>query len=60
MVLYVDGEKCTGCELCTDSLPGVFRINSDGVCEVENVSGASVSEISEVVESCPAECILNK
>lgn len=60
MVLYVDSDRCTSCELCTDSLPGVFRINSEGVSEVHDSSGASAGEIREIIESCPAECILYK
>jgi ferredoxin len=60
MVLYVDGDRCIGCELCTDSLPDVFRMNSHGVSEVHNSSGASASEIWEAIESCPAECIVNQ
>ncbi len=58
--LFVDGDRCTGCELCADSLPDVFRMNTDGVSEVYNNSSASADELREVIESCPAECILYK
>ncbi len=59
-VLFVDGDRCTGCELCSDSLPDVFRITPDGVSEVYNNNVTSASELREVIESCPAECILYK
>ncbi len=60
MVVYVEGKRCTGYELCIDSLPGVFRMNSDGASEVRNSSGASAGVVRGVTESCPAECILHK
>ncbi|MCP4136179.1 MAG: ferredoxin [bacterium] len=55
--LYIDPGECTGCEYCIDALPGVFRINSEGISEVHNSTGAGEDEIQEVIEGCPAECI---
>jgi ferredoxin len=54
--VFVDADACTGCELCSDTLPTVF-IMTDGVSVADNSSGASESAIQEVIDSCPAECI---
>lgn len=54
---YVDQEECTGCGLCEDTCPGVFRLNEDGVAEVYNPEGASEEEIQEAIDNCPVECI---
>ena len=55
--VYVDESECTGCELCVDTLPEVFEMNSDGVSHVHDSRGASESKIQEDIDSCPAECI---
>ena len=49
--VYVDESECTGCELCVDTLPEVFEMNSDGVSHVHNSRGASESKIQEVIDS---------
>ncbi|HOO71125.1 MAG TPA: ferredoxin [Spirochaetota bacterium] len=55
--LYVDAAECTGCELCADRLPKVFRINNDGISYVHDSKGADESAIQDVIDNCPAECI---
>lgn len=55
--VYVEKEECTGCELCTDALPEVFKMNSEGLSEVHDSAGAEESVIQDVIDSCPAECI---
>ncbi|MFC1670977.1 ferredoxin [Spirochaetota bacterium] len=55
--VYVDVDECTGCELCVDTLPGVFEMTEDDISVVHNSSGASESAIQDVIENCPAECI---
>jgi ferredoxin len=54
--VFVDAEACTGCELCTDTMPEVF-VMSDGISTVKNSEGASETAIQDVIDSCPAECI---
>lgn len=55
--VYVDPDECTGCELCADMLPAVFRMNGQGVSTVHSNDGASGAAIQEVIDSCPALCI---
>lgn len=57
---YVEQEECTGCGLCEDTCPEVFRLNYDGVSEVHDPEGVSEEEIQEVIDTCPVECILWK
>jgi ferredoxin len=56
-VVYVNGDECTGCELCVDTLPEVFEMDGDGLSVVHKADGASEDKIQEVIDSCPAECI---
>lgn len=55
--VYVDSSECTGCELCVDMLPAVFRMTGEGVSVAYNPSGAGEGEIQDVIDSCPALCI---
>lgn len=55
--VYVDASECTGCELCVDTLPSVFEMNSDGISVVHDSKGATEKEIQEVIDNCPAQCI---
>ena len=55
--VYVDGDECTGCELCVDALPGVFEMTTEGVSRVKDSGGAPEDKIQDVIDSCPAECI---
>ncbi|PKL38167.1 MAG: ferredoxin [Spirochaetae bacterium HGW-Spirochaetae-1] len=55
--VFVDEKECTGCELCIDMLPVVFKMNSNGVSVAQDSSMASESEIQDVIDNCPAECI---
>jgi ferredoxin len=54
---YVDQGICTGCELCGQICPEVFRMNDDGVSEVYNPQGTSEDKIQEAIDSCPVQCI---
>jgi ferredoxin len=54
---YVDQDECTGCGLCEETCPEVFRLNNDGMSEVYDPEGASEEEIQEVMDNCPVECI---
>jgi ferredoxin len=55
--VFVDENECTGCELCVDRLPEVFEMTDEMISHVHDSSGARESEIQEVIDSCPAECI---
>lgn len=54
---YVDKDECTGCELCTQTAPDVFRMDSNNLAEVHNSHGAGQVVIQEAMDSCPVECI---
>ncbi len=55
--VFVDADECTGCELCVDALPAVFKMNDDGVSVVYDSEGAKEAEIQDVIDNCPALCI---
>ncbi len=54
---YVDKDECTGCELCTQTVPNVFRMDSNNLAEVFDPQGAGAELIQEAMDSCPVECI---
>jgi ferredoxin len=56
-VPYVEKEECTSCNVCVDTVPGVFRMDDDNKAEVFDPSGADESEIQEAIDICPAACI---
>ena len=55
--VMVDEGECTGCELCVDMLPEVFRMNNRGVSEAQNPHGTEEGTLQNVIDNCPAECI---
>ena len=54
---YVDQVSCTGCELCEQLCPEVFRMNDEGVSEVYEPNGAPEDKIQDAIDSCPVQCI---
>jgi ferredoxin len=58
MTVRIDPELCTGCALCTDSVPDVFRMGND-VAEVINATVAPDKEkiVKDAAADCPAEAI---
>jgi ferredoxin len=59
MKVSIDADLCTGCGLCTDSVPDVFTLGDD-VAEVSNPDvPANLEEtVKEAAEDCPVEAIL--
>jgi len=53
----VDQGECTGCNLCVDTCPEVFRLTDDNVAEVISSQGADESVIQECIDTCPVSCI---
>lgn len=58
MKATVDGDACTGCEMCTQTCPEVFEMDGDK----STVIGDSVPEDAEdsckqAAEECPVEAI---
>ena len=54
---YIDQDECTGCGMCEEICPDVFRINDDGVSEVHEPHGATAEMIQEAIDECPVNCI---
>ncbi len=59
MKVRIDADLCTGCGLCSDSVPDVFKMGDD-IAEVissevpANLEGA----VREAADDCPAEAII--
>jgi ferredoxin len=59
MKVRIDAELCTGCALCTDSLPEIF-VMSDDVATVttSDVPADKEDAVQEAADDCPAEAII--
>jgi ferredoxin len=59
MKVRIDADLCTGCALCTDSLPEIFTM-ADDVAKVTkaDVPADQESAVSEAADDCPAEAII--
>lgn len=53
---YIDADICTGCELCTETLPNVFEMSND-VASVSDTADGTEEEIQDVIDNCPVEAI---
>lgn len=53
----VDQSICMSCELCVKMVPGVFRMDEDGLAEVYDPDGALEGEIQDAIDYCPVKCI---
>jgi len=53
----VDKDCCISCNLCADTVPGVFRMDGDGLAEVYDPAGAAEVEIQGAIDNCPVLCI---
>lgn len=60
MKVIIDEELCTGCGLCEETCPDIFKLNEDkDVAEVTKTDYDEYDEecIQEAIESCPSEAI---
>lgn len=59
MNVRIDADLCTGCALCTDSVPEVFRMGND-IAEVikAQVPADLEKAVSDAAADCPAEAII--
>jgi NAD-dependent dihydropyrimidine dehydrogenase PreA subunit len=54
-MIYVDGEKCTGCGICEDVCPVEAVRVSDGVARIDQ---DKCNECEACIEVCPNEAVL--
>lgn len=58
MTAKVDPDLCTGCELCTETCPEVFKMEDDlAVAYVDPVPAGSEDSAQEAADDCPVEAI---
>ena len=59
MKVRIDADLCTGCGLCSDSVPDVFKMGDD-IAEVivAEVPANLESAVKEAADDCPAEAII--
>jgi ferredoxin len=58
MKASVDGDLCTGCELCTQTCPDVFEMQEDiAAVVVDEVPEDAEECAKQAAEECPVEAI---
>jgi ferredoxin len=59
MKAYVDKDTCTGCGLCENACPEVFKVNDDGIAEavLKELNPDLLKEAIDAKEQCPVEAI---
>ncbi|MCE5329077.1 ferredoxin [bacterium] len=60
MEVRIDEDLCTGCGLCEETCPDIFKLNEDkDIAEIIKTDYDEYDEecIQEAVESCPSEAI---
>ena len=59
MKVKIDADLCTGCGLCTDSVPDVFKMGDDVAQVLKAAVPANLEKaVKEAAEDCPAEAII--
>ncbi len=58
MKAIVDQETCTGCELCVQTCPEVFKMEGDkAVAHVDHVPQETAATCKQAAEGCPVDAI---
>jgi len=58
MKAAVDKDLCIGCELCTQTCPGVFKMeDGNAVAYTNPVPAADENKAKQAADECPVNCI---
>jgi ferredoxin len=58
MTAKVDPDICTGCGLCVDTCPDVFKLQDDlAIVKVATVPPAEEARCREAADNCPVSAI---
>ncbi|MBN1699815.1 MAG: ferredoxin [Spirochaetales bacterium] len=59
MTVKIDDSACTGCGLCADSVPDVFKMGDD-LAEVikAEVPSDLEDDVKDAADNCPVEAII--
>jgi ferredoxin len=59
MTVKIDDSACTGCGLCSDSVPDVFKMGDD-IAEVikAEVPSDLEADVKDAADNCPVEAII--
>jgi ferredoxin len=59
MKVRIDADACTGCGLCEDSCPDVFKMGDDVAVVVKNPVPANLeADVKDAADNCPTEAII--
>ena len=58
MKAIIDADLCSGCELCTQTCPGVYEMQGDvAVVKVDPIPAELEASAKEAADDCPVEAI---
>ena len=59
MKVVIDEDACTGCGLCEETCPEVFKLNDDQIATaiVDEIPADALESAEEAAENCPVEAI---
>ena len=59
MKAVIDEDACTGCGLCEETCPEVFKLNDDQIATaiVDEIPADALESAEEAAENCPVEAI---
>lgn len=59
MKVKVDQDACTGCGVCAEACPEVFKMNANDLSEViaETAPAGSEDKVRDAASQCPVTCI---
>jgi len=57
--MIVVSNDCTGCGICADCAPDIFKVGDDGLAKVLN-QNADKAKTQEAIDSCPVSAISMK